>query len=328
MRPFLRRRWFLISLAALLVAGVSYHRDLAPAVDRLPADALVVGVLFVMAFSLRTRDVGTALRRPVGWLIAIGVSLVFLPPLAWAAGRWLVRDLADGLVIATAVPCTLGSAAVMTRRAGGNDVIALVVTLLTNLACFIVTPAWLKVLTGRTGGPEQDFAELVSKLAVLVVLPIVVGQLLRQPPRIGHWATRHRIALGVVAQIGILAMVLIGAVRCGQQLGTLSTGIAPVAWQLVAVVGMVAGIHLAAWALGYWAARRVGLPEEDQPAVAFAGSQKTLMIGLAIALDFGGLAVLPMMAYHIEQLLIDTLLADRWRERRHGGSDSRPLAGG
>ena len=328
MRSFLHRRWFLVSLAALLVAGVSFHRELAPAVDRVPSDVIVVGVLFVMAFSLRTSDVGSALRRPAGWLLAIGVSLIILPPLAWAAGRWLVRDLADGLVIAAAVPCTLGSAAVMTRRAGGNDTIALVVTLLTNLACFVVTPAWLEALTGRTGGPEQDFVQLVKKLAVLVVLPIVVGQLLRQPPRIGHWATRHRIALGVVAQAGILAMVLVGAVRCGEQLETLETGVAPVAGQLVAVAGIVGAIHLSAWALGYWAARRAGLPEEDQPAVAFASSQKTLMIGLAIALDFGGLAVLPMMAYHVEQLLIDTLLADRLRESRRGALDPRPLAGG
>jgi sodium/bile acid cotransporter 7 len=55
------------------------------------------------------------------------------------------------------------------------------------------------------------------------------------------------------------------------------------------------------------------LPRKDQAAVAFAGSQKTLMIGLAIAVEFGGLAVLPMMAYHVGQLLVDTLLADRLR---------------
>ena len=50
----------------------------------------------------------------------------------------------------------------------------------------------------------------------------------------------------------------------------------------------------------------------EQLAVAFAGSQKTLMVGLAIALPFGGLTVLPMLVFHIEQLLIDTLLADRF----------------
>jgi hypothetical protein len=42
------------------------------------------------------------------------------------------------------------------------------------------------------------------------------------------------------------------------------------------------------------------------------------MVGLAIAIDFGGLAVLPMVAYHIEQLLIDTVLADRLRRAKDG----------
>ncbi len=37
------------------------------------------------------------------------------------------------------------------------------------------------------------------------------------------------------------------------------------------------------------------------------------MVGLAVALDFGGLAVLPLIAYHAIQLLVDTVLADRYR---------------
>jgi sodium/bile acid cotransporter 7 len=307
----LQRRWFLTALAALLTAGITWHRELNLLVERMPQDAIIGSVLFVMAFSLQSGAMMQALRRPAGWLIAIGVNVILLPPTAWLAGRWLAQDLADGLVIAASVPCTLGSAAVITRRAGGNDTIALLVTVVTNLACFVVTPAWVKLLTGRTGGPQQSFGELVSRLAVLVALPIVAGQLLRTLPRVGRWATRHRSALGVYAQLGILAMVLVGAVRCGQQLDRLGSGIGLLAGQLAAVAALVAAIHLAAWAVGFWAAGRAGLPREDRSAVAFAGSQKTLMIGLAIALDFGGLAVLPMMAYHVEQLLIDTLLADR-----------------
>jgi sodium/bile acid cotransporter 7 len=72
-------------------------------------------------------------------------------------------------------------------------------------------------------------------------------------------------------------------------------------------------LHVTAWSCGWWAARLAHLPRTDRSAVAFAGSQKTLMIGLAITVDFGGLAVLPMMAYHVGQLLVDTLLADRLR---------------
>ena len=44
-------------------------------------------------------------------------------------------------------------------------------------------------------------------------------------------------------------------------------------------------------------------------AVAFAGSQKTLMVGMKVSLD-ANFSVLPMVTYHIGQLFIDTLLAD------------------
>jgi predicted Na+-dependent transporter len=40
------------------------------------------------------------------------------------------------------------------------------------------------------------------------------------------------------------------------------------------------------------------------------------MIGLDVALGFGGLAVLPMVAYHAVQLVVDTVLADWLRGRR------------
>ena len=55
------------------------------------------------------------------------------------------------------------------------------------------------------------------------------------------------------------------------------------------------------------------LNRADQISVGFAGSQKTLMVGLQVAIDLG-INVIPMVAYHISQLLIDTLVADRLRE--------------
>ena len=55
------------------------------------------------------------------------------------------------LVIAAAVPSTVASAAVWTRRAGGNEIVALIVTVVTNSLCFLVTPLWVLLATGRSG---------------------------------------------------------------------------------------------------------------------------------------------------------------------------------
>jgi len=79
------------------------------------------------------------------------------------------------------------------------------------------------------------------------------------------------------------------------------------------MIATVLAVHLAALSIGYRAALAIGLPREDASAVGIAGSQKTLMVGLLIALDYGGLTMLPLVTYHVGQLIVDTLIADRWR---------------
>ena len=71
-------------------------------------------------------------------------------------------------------------------------------------------------------------------------------------------------------------------------------------------------MHLTALWLGLKLSAAFGIAWPDTIAVAFAGSQKTLMVGAYIALAVGPLAILPMVAYHAVQLFVDTLIADRW----------------
>jgi hypothetical protein len=61
---------------------------------------------------------------------------------------------------------------------------------------------------------------------------------------------------------------------------------------------------------GYRLTQRLGLPKADAIAVGFSGSQKTLMVGLEIAIA-SQLSILPMITFHAGQLFIDTLIADR-----------------
>jgi sodium/bile acid cotransporter 7 len=64
--------------------------------------------------------------------------------------------------------------------------------------------------------------------------------------------------------------------------------------------------------VGVLLAKLARFSREDQIAVAFAGSQKTLMVGLLMAISLQ-VSILPMVAFHISQLFIDTLIADRFR---------------
>lgn len=313
MRAFLHQRWFLIALVATLVAGMMWPALMQPVVGWLPGDVVVAAVTFIMALPLETQALWKAVRRPGPAWLAAALNSGVAPLLGWLASRPLPPELAVGVIVATAVPCTLATAAVWTRRAGGNDAVAFLVTMITSLACFLVIPAWLWLLGGIEA--DLDYRQIVWGLVVSVVLPIIVAQVLRQWRPIGGWATRRKHLLGGVAQVGVLFMVLVGAVGCGEKLQGVSDGTILSVANLVIMIVAVAAVHVALLALGVLTSRALGFDQADAIAVAFSGSQKTMMVGAYLAVAVGPLAILPMVAYHATQLILDTLVADWWRGR-------------
>jgi sodium/bile acid cotransporter 7 len=232
-----------------------------------------------------------------------------LPLLAWPMAGLLPGDLAVGTLVAATAPCTLASAAVWTRRAGGNDAVAIFVTILTNATCFLVTPFWLVLMTRQTA--EIQLGEMISKLGLLVVLPMTLAQVLRLSPRIARWSTARKRQLSTWAQCGILSMVLIGAVNAAKNLAMTNWRETVGVRDLVAMIFVALILHLVVLAIGFGLAKAARMSRANCIAVAFSGSQKTLMVGLYVALRYyGGLTILPMVAYHVGQLILDTLVAD------------------
>ncbi|MBX3412068.1 MAG: bile acid:sodium symporter [Pirellulales bacterium] len=308
MRLFLSRQWFLLSLAVLLASGLLFPRQLDPLAEAIPQAAVVALVLFLMALPLDAHTVWRALTHPRAVVLAIAISWGLLPLVAWCVAPLLRPDLAQGLLIAAALPCTMASAAVWTRRAGGNDAVALLVTISTNFFCFLATPVLLYLSTGTS--VEIDLAQMVLALAVQVVLPTFAAQGVRLYAPVARFAAAHVGTLGSIGQCGILLMAWIGAVKAGLKFSAGEVQIEPLDWFIM--FAAVIGLHVSMLWSGHAIGRLIGLDRADRVAVGFSGSQKTLMMGLYIAITYyDGLAMLPMIAYHVCQLLIDTVVADR-----------------
>jgi sodium/bile acid cotransporter 7 len=161
----------------------------------------------------------------------------------------------------------------------------------------------------------------MRKLALIVVAPLILAQLVR---RMGaaSWADRNKFRLSTLAQLGILVMVTFGAVASATRVS--ESGVEPTAWiNMVLLILLAAAIHLAALWIGVMIARQSGSPREAQIAVGMAGSQKTLMVGLQIAIDCG-VSVVPMLVYHLSQLVLDTIVAGKWKAQTDALSGSQP----
>ncbi|MGL4514982.1 MAG: bile acid:sodium symporter [Lacipirellulaceae bacterium] len=330
----LRRHWFLVALALVLLGGSTWHAWVGPLAERIPQDALLAAIVLAMSAPL---DLGKSMRGGYALsavLVGVFVNAALAAPLA-AGLAWLLgppsagvlsEGLAVGLVIAALPPTTQASAAVWTRRGGGNEAAALMVTVVTNLACFVVLPFWAWALLGEGGeaaGGAIDPWNLSSRLALCVVTPLVAGQLLRLWAPLRLLADRHRHGLSIFAQCGLLAMVAVGAVRCGEAAYGAGAGFG--AAEVLTLVAAAAGLHTLLFAVGWASARALGAPRPEALAAAVGGSQKTLAVGLDVAisigatLGLGGAVILPMVVYHAAQLLIDAVLVERVGRPKPGG---------
>ncbi len=321
MLNFLKSRWFLVTLLTLITSGllVGYHGDeslLKSIRSVLRASVITPMVLFLMAYSLDSSQLRASFRRPAPVLWGCLVNMALMPALGWAL---MSVQLADhfriGVMIAASVPCTVAAASVITRRAAGNDAISLLTTLLTNGLCFVTTPSWLQVGTGQS--VNLDSAALARDLLLTVLLPSLAGQLVRVSKAAAAFAKDRKTKLGIVAQSGILSLVFVSACGAGRELQVSDTakevlGLM-VAWATCIV------IHAVGLAVANSGGRLFRFNDSDRIAAAFAGSQKTLPVGVFLASSpaFAAVpfAVFPMLMFHASQLVIDTLVADRFAKR-------------
>src|SRR5262249_35967732 len=153
----------------------------------------------------------------------------------------------------------------------GDEALTLLVVVLTNALGWLVTPLWL------TSGPAEvrlDAQGMMGSLVVVLVIPVALGQAVRFLPGVAGFTKRYQTPIGVVARL-LVALVLVCAAADGSAQAERLSGWL-VAWTAVVCVGL----HLAGVLLGWAGGYLLGLARPDRIAVAFAGSQKTLPVGL------------------------------------------------
>ncbi|MGB7327135.1 MAG: bile acid:sodium symporter [Rubripirellula sp.] len=308
-----KNHWFLISIGLCFAAGYFAESWLA-AITEIPLlrDGVVFVVMWAMGVTLAADTVRASIAKPTAALLAISINVFVVPLLALPSQWFLPAGVFGGLFVAALIPCTLASASVWTRRAGGDDSVTMMTTVVTNLACIAVVPIGLTLVLSRVSNISA--VDQIVKLSTLVALPLVIAQTMRGMGAAG-WADRNKPRLSFLGQCGILVMVVFGAIASRQTVD--SDGGESLNWPvLVALCLTAAAIHTTAFVIGIAASRGMGIDRDRQIAVGIGGSQKTLMVGLQIAIDCG-VSVVPMLVYHLSQLVIDTAIVDRWKKKNN-----------
>lgn len=305
----LLQRWFLLCplggalLLWLWPAGLLWTRQVDPR-------WVVAAILFLSGWSLESRSLLKAVLRPWPALWALVISYGLIPALACAAGLLAPSaDIRIGLLISGSVPCTLAAALIWTRLARGNEATALLVILLSTGTSWLATTAWLSLVTATA--TSLDSLGMMRELALVLVLPLSLGQLLRAPPTLARLATRLKVPIGVVSRLMVLVIIFRAALDVVERLQDRGADLGVMA--LIFTACLCLGIHLVALTAGLFSGKLLGFDHASRVAVAIAGSQKTLPVGLLVFdLYFKGypLAVVPLVFYHVGQLVADTFFAE------------------
>lgn len=315
--------WFLIGMVGAVVLA-----SIAPELGRTGGtlhldkvgDIGIFLIFFLHGMGLSTDSLKHGASR---WKLhlVVQVSTFVLFPLWWLllnalVGRFIPHDLLLGFFYLAVLPSTVSSSVAMTAMARGNVAAAVLNATLSTLLGVVLTPLLASlVFSGAADGQAMDVGDTMLKVAKMLLLPFVLGQLLR--PVVGAWFQKIKPWTTKVDRAVILLLVL----------SSFSDSVADGLWSKhgLGLMAMTAvGVCLFLFPL-LWLTRRVAkalnFPVEDEIVAVFCGSKKTLASGVPMAkLLFSGnpsmgVLVLPIMFYHQLQLFVCSVMAKRYAER-------------
>lgn len=308
---FAKRHWFLLALGVVVLLGLVRPEE-AEALLQLPVVfSLLVGLaLFVSSLSLDVRRMGAQARN---WrAIALALSSIYgmAPLLGYGLARLLDpaapgasvegHRFLEAVMLAAAQAGTLTSAFVLTGAARGDQELALVLTVASNLLTALITPWVLELSLGVV--VSLPVWEMMGRMALVVLFPVLLGQAARALllPRIAAWLKWLR----YVPQAIILVFVYCGFGSASRQIigGTGWAG---------RLFALALALHAALLGWNYLVSRLLRLPAPARIAVVFCGSQKTLPNSIYLWNQFfhsNPYGALAAVLYHLIQLVGDSVL--------------------
>lgn len=265
---------------------------------RLPREAVIRGIV-------HWRLHLTILAATFVLFPALTVGMTLLP--AWITPP----ELAAGLILLGCLPSTIQSSIAFVGIARGNVAAAVASASASNLIGVFLTPLLAGLLMHTEGAVNPGAFTIII---VQLLVPFALGQAAR--PWVGEFVARRNKQLGLLDRGTIVLIVYVA----------FSSAVVEGVWSRLGALDLVRLLVLccvllaAVLAITALAARALGFSKEDQIAIVFCGSKKSLASGAPIAAALltpavAGVAMIPLMVFHQIQLMACAALAQRYAQR-------------
>ncbi len=227
----------------------------------------------------------------------------------WQAGQgWMPPLIALGFLYLGCLPSTVQSATAYSSLGGGNVASSVVAAALLNLLGVFVTAPLFSLLGGGQGAAFHGDGLL--KVVMILLVPFMLGQVMQG--RLSGWVRDNRQLTTWFDRASIAIAVYVAFSGAVEQ--RFWTRVEPAGWiwlgggvTLFLVIG-----HLGAWLLG----GAMRLDRANRVSMLYAGAQKSIAMGAPLASVLfapavAGVVLLPILLYHLAQLVLAAPLAAR-----------------
>lgn len=281
------------------------------------ATKIAIALLFFLHGARLSRDV--VIAGILHWrlhLVILLTTFALFPLLGLAAGfipeSILPPALYAGILFLCVLPSTVQSSIAFTSMAGGNVPAAICAASASNILGMFLTPLLAGVLLSSTGSGGFS-AHALMNIFLQLLLPFIIGQALQ--PWIGDWIRSRKTLLAPVDRGSILMVVYLAFSEAVVEGLWRTFSAADIAVVIAVDVALLATVLV----ITMFGSRALGFSREDEIAITFCGSKKSLASGVPMANAIFanqtasvGAIVLPLMLFHQIQLMACAAIAQRY----------------
>jgi solute carrier family 10 (sodium/bile acid cotransporter), member 7 len=280
----------------------------------------VIVIFFLAGLSLKTSEFTNAM---LNWRYNLFVQVYnfgLVSAVAYGVSRGLQyshiigMDLADGMVVCGCMPMPVSMVVVLTKAANGNEATAIFNSAVGNFVGVFLSPLLILGYLGVTG--DIDLIRVFYQIALRVLLPGIIGQLIQRLESVKAFASKHKSLLKRLQTYTLVFIIY--TVFCDTFSDDTGSSIGDIFLMIAFQLLILISVMILAWYL-------LRILYRNNPKLRVAGlyccTEKTVAVGIPLitAIYSGdpstaakiGLYTLPLLVYHPLQLIIGTMLTSR-----------------
>ena len=249
--------------------------------DRIFKVSIVLLLFFVMlgmALTLTVQDFVGVFTKPLAMIVGLLVQYGLMPLVAVLIGRLMgfyetMPFIFIGLVLAMASPGGVTSN-LFTQLTRGDLALSISLTALSTVLSLVFTPLLLSLYCSNVPDVEIPVGLIVSTIAVLVIIPLIIGMTVRS-----RWAAFAQKSTRIFSLLGLVALVFLIVAGVVSNLEVFKEiqryGLAALATLLLAASALFLGISMA---------RLSGAGNSQNRAMTFQSLIRNTSLAMAISL--------------------------------------------